>query len=93
MTCSAQADTWLLPDSCPSYGCPVDQIKAPHPMGWTIANLALSAMEYKDTHVMYGEWYSALRNIAWGVDWMAKAHITASDTPTANVFVGQVRLG
>lgn len=39
---------------------------------------------------MYGQWDIALRNIRWGVDWLVKAHVTASDTPTANVFVGQV---
>lgn len=59
-------------------------------MGWAVANLALSAYEFKETHVMFGQWGHALRNIGWGVDWLVKAHITASDTPTANVFVGQV---
>lgn len=59
-------------------------------MGWAVANLALSAFEFKDTHIMFGQWQHALRNIGWGVDWLTKAHITASDTPTANVFVGQV---
>jgi hypothetical protein len=59
-------------------------------MGWAVANLALSAYEFKDTHMMFGQWEHALRNIGWGVDWLVKAHITASDTPTANVFVGQV---
>lgn len=59
-------------------------------MGWTVANLALSAFEFKDTHMMFGQWDKALRNIGWGADWLMKAHVTASDTPTANVFVGQV---
>jgi hypothetical protein len=49
-------------------------------------------MEYKDTYIMFGEWENAKRGIAWGVDWMVKAHITASDTPSANVFVAQVCL-
>lgn len=59
-------------------------------MGWAVANLALAAFEFKETHIMFGQWEHALRSIGWGVDWLAKAHITASDTPTANVFVGQV---
>lgn len=42
---------------------------------------------------MFGQWGHALRNIGWGVDWLVKAHITASDTPAANVFVGQVGAG
>lgn len=67
-----------------------DQIKAPHPRGWAVSNLALSAFEFKETHVIYGQWDIALRNICWGVDLLVKAHVTASDTPTANVFVGQV---
>jgi hypothetical protein len=62
-------------------------------MGWAVANLALSAFEFKETHIMFGQWGHALRNIGWGVDWLVKAHITASDTPTANVFVGQVWYG
>jgi hypothetical protein len=41
---------------------------------------------------MFGHWNDALRNIAWGADWMMKAHVTASDAAAANVFVGQVRL-
>lgn len=59
-------------------------------MGWAVANLALAAYEFKTTHVMFGQWEHALRNIGWGVDWLVKAHITASDTPTATVFVGRV---
>jgi hypothetical protein len=60
-------------------------------MGWTVANLALSTFEFKDTHMMFGQWDKALNNIGWGADWLMKAHITASDSATANVFVGQVR--
>jgi hypothetical protein len=67
-----------------------DQIKCPHPMGWTLANMALSAMEYKDTYIMFGEWENAKRGLGWGIDWLVKAHLTASDTATANVFVAQV---
>lgn len=59
-------------------------------MAWTVANLALAAYEFKETHIMYGQWDVALRNIGWAIDWLAKAHVVASSTPTANVFVGQV---
>jgi hypothetical protein len=61
-------------------------------MGWTLANMALSALEYKDTYIMFGEWENAKRGIGWGIEWLVKAHVTASDTPSANVFVAQVRV-
>jgi hypothetical protein len=70
--------------------CLTDHIKCAHPLGWSLANLALSVLEFKDIYVTMGQYDHALRGISWGVDWLVKAHITASDNPSANVFVGQV---
>lgn len=72
---------------------PTDYLKCPLPLGWAISNLVLSALEFKPAYDAAGQWGTALNVIRWGADWMMKAHITASDTPAANVFVGQVRLG
>jgi hypothetical protein len=52
--------------------------------------VALSVLEFKDTYVSMGQYDHALRGISWAVEWLVKAHVTASDNPSANVFVGQV---
>ena len=49
-------------------------------------------MEFRDAYISASQWDVALRLIKWGMDWLMKAHVKASDTPAENVFVGQVRL-
>lgn len=66
-------------------------MKCPLPLGWLIGNLVLSATEFKAAYLASGTYSKALNIIQWGVDWMVKSHLTASDSPLANVFVGQVR--
>lgn len=39
-----------------------------------------------------GQWDNSLALVKWGVDWLVKAHVKASDTPADNAFVGQVRV-
>lgn len=56
-----------------------------------MANLALSMMEFRDAYIAADQWDVALRLVKWGMDWLVKAHIKASDTPAENAFVGQVR--
>lgn len=62
-------------------------------MGWALSNMAFGVFEFWETHRMFGELDTALRGIGWGMDWMVKAHLVASDTPSANEFVGQVGVG
>lgn len=40
-----------------------------------------------------GQWDNSLELVKWGLDWLVKAHVKASDTPADNAFVGQVRGG
>jgi hypothetical protein len=47
-------------------------------------------MEFQAGWRAAGEWDALLRNIKWGTDWLLKAHLKASDTPSENVLVGQV---
>ncbi|KAF8065624.1 celF [Scenedesmus sp. PABB004] len=67
-----------------------DQIKCPHPMAWALANVALSGLEFRDTYVAFGEWEHLVSTVSWAADWLARAHVAASDAPAGNVFVGQV---
>jgi endoglucanase len=55
-----------------------------------MANLALSMMEFRDAYISAEQWDVALRLVKWGTDWLMKAHVKASDTPSENAFVGQV---
>lgn len=55
-----------------------------------MANLAFSVMEFKDAYKASGNYDVALRAIKWGTDWLLKGHVSASDDPSQNAFVGQV---
>lgn len=65
-----------------------DYLKASQPLAWTIANLVLAKQEFGMGFGQTSE--TADRLIEWGLDWLLKAHVKASDTPSENVFVGQV---
>jgi hypothetical protein len=60
-------------------------------LAFTLANLAFSAMEFRKGWEDAGEWDNLLANLKWGSDWLMKAHVEASDIPSENKFVGQVR--
>lgn len=55
-----------------------------------MSNLALSMMEFRDAYISAEQWDVALRLVKWGMDWLVKAHVKASDSPAENAFVGQV---
>jgi len=42
--------------------------------------------------VTMGQYDNALRGISWGIDWLVKAHITASDTPSCQRVCGTGQL-
>lgn len=67
-----------------------DYLKCAHPLGWAVANLAFSVMEFKDAYKSSGNYDVAVRAIKWGTDWLLKGHVSASDDPSQNAFVGQV---
>ncbi|WIA30941.1 hypothetical protein OEZ86_000991 [Tetradesmus obliquus] len=67
-----------------------DYLKCPLPLGWSLSNLALAAVEYKPALVAAGQWGLLLNITKWGADWLIKGHVMASDTPSGNAFVGQV---
>lgn len=67
-----------------------DYLKCPHALAWTMANLAFSCMEFRDAYLSAGQWDVAMRVLKWGMDWLLKAHLTASDVAADNVFVGQI---
>ncbi|KAF8073058.1 celI [Scenedesmus sp. PABB004] len=67
-----------------------DYLKISHPLAWGTANLVFSMLEFRSAYEAAGQWDIALRDIEWAADWLIKAHITASDDPAANVFVGQL---
>ncbi|WIA11041.1 hypothetical protein OEZ85_011194 [Tetradesmus obliquus] len=67
-----------------------DYLKCPLPLGWSLSNLALAAVEYKPALVAAGQWELLLNITKWGADWLIKGHVMASDTPSGNAFVGQV---
>jgi hypothetical protein len=71
---------------------PADYLKCPLPLGWSLSNLGLAAVEYKAPLVASGQWEMLLNILKWGADWLIKGHVKASDTPSGNAFVGQVRL-
>jgi hypothetical protein len=65
-------------------------LKCPLSLGWSLSNLALAAVEYKPALVSSGQWEMLMNVLKCGADWMIKGHVTASDTPSGNAFVGQV---
>lgn len=67
-----------------------DYLKCAHPLAWTMANLAFSMLEFRDAYVASDQWDVAMRSMRWGIDWLLRAHLKASDNPADNVFVGQV---
>jgi hypothetical protein len=69
-----------------------DYLKCPLSLGWSLSNLAFAAVEYKPALVASGQWEMLMNILKWGTDWMIKGHVMASDTPSGNAFVGQVRL-
>lgn len=72
------------------YLLTADYLKCPHALAWTMANLALSMMEFRDAYISTSQWDNSLALIKWGLDWLVKAHVKASDNPADNAFVGQV---
>lgn len=72
---------------------PPDYLKCPHALAWTMANLALSMMEFRDAYIAAEQWDNSLALVKWGIDWLVKAHVSASDNPADNAFVGQVGAG
>lgn len=67
-----------------------DYLKCPHPLAWTLANLVLSAEEFKEGYTKSGNWDAMTHNVRAMSDWLLKAHLVASDVPAENKFVGQV---
>lgn len=55
-----------------------------------MANLALSMMEFRDAYISAAQWDNSLDLLKWGLDWLVKAHVKASDEAAENVFVGQI---
>jgi len=55
-----------------------------------MSNLALSMMEFRDALISAAQWDTSLALVKWGLDWLVKAHVKASDNPADNAFVGQV---
>lgn len=76
----------------PLRSLPPDYLKCPHALAWTLSNLALSMMEFRDAYIAANQWDNSLTLIKWGLDWLIKAHVKAGDSPAENAFVGQVRI-
>jgi len=79
------------PPSPPTQPRP-DYLKCPHPLAWTLSNIVLSALEFREGYQAAGAWGPMLNNVGAMTAWLEKAHISASDKPEDNVFVGQVGL-
>ncbi len=58
-----------------------------------MSTLALGVLHYDSEYRAMAQRPVALRNLRHALDWLVKAHITASDVPSRNVLVGQVRGG
>jgi hypothetical protein len=77
--------------------CPAaDHLKFQLPYGYAVSTLAWSAVafqeDYKAAVTPAGTlWDISMRNLLFATDYMIRCHIAASDTPTENVYVAQVR--
>eukprot|EP00775_Hariotina_reticulata_P008741 gene8741-8921_t len=67
-----------------------DYLKCALPLAWSVANLALSMLEFGDAYEAAGQKEAALRTIRWATDWLLKGHYRVSEVPSENAFVGQV---
>jgi hypothetical protein len=67
-----------------------DYLKCAHPLAWTLANLALGALEFPEGYKATNNYGVAVNHVKAMADWLLKAHLEASDDPAKNVFVGQV---
>lgn len=83
-------DNQDIPAAAPAASIHADYLKCPHALAWTMANLALSMMEFRDAYISADQWDNSLALVKWGLDWLLKAHVKASDNPADNAFVGQV---
>jgi hypothetical protein len=69
-----------------------DAVKFTLPLGVAMSVLAWGGVQFRSAYVATGQMPILMRTVKWGVDWMVKAHFAASDVPSQNQLVVQVRL-
>ena len=67
-----------------------DHVKYTLPLGYSVSVLALGLLHYEAGYRAVAEQQAALRNLRFALDWLVKAHVTASDVARQNVLVAQV---
>ncbi len=69
-----------------------DTLKFTLPLGVAMSVLAWGGVQFRSAYLATGQMPVLMRTVKWGVDWMVKAHFAASDVPSQNQLVVQVRL-
>lgn len=63
------------------------------PYSWAVSTLAWSVLEFPAAYSSApGLWATAKRNLLFAADYLVRSHVTASDVPSENRFVAQVRV-
>ena len=70
-----------------------DAVKFTLPLGVAMSVLAWGGVQFRSAYLATGQMPVLMRTVKWGVDWMVKAHFNASDVPSQNQLVVQVRPG
>jgi hypothetical protein len=70
-----------------------DAVKFTLPLGVAMSVLAWGGVQFRTAYLATGQMPVLMRTVKWGVDWMVKAHFNASDVPSQNQLVVQVRPG
>mmetsp|Transcript_31894 Transcript_31894/g.95252 ORF Transcript_31894/g.95252 Transcript_31894/m.95252 type:complete len:487 (-) Transcript_31894:368-1828(-) len=67
-----------------------DHMKYTQPTAYAVSTMVLGAVLYEEEFRMSGVFDDVMLNVLWGAEWLAKAHVNASDVGEDNVLVAQV---
>ncbi|KAG2438138.1 hypothetical protein HXX76_005747 [Chlamydomonas incerta] len=83
-----QGTTWM--DLTGGWYDAGDHLKLHLPLGTSASMLAYGMITWEAAYRAAGQWDIGAQSLRWVGDYLVKCHLTASDMPSANVFVGQV---
>ncbi len=79
------------PHSVPALPPRSDHLKLHLPLGVSASLLSYGLLTWEAAYRTAGLWDTGVRNLDWVASYYLKCHYQASDTPSANAFVAQVR--